>query len=87
MNDPEFRGEMKARRQARQKLVNERAAVLEKMQEIERANGGDAAKFEKDAAWQAHKAQLAELNAQYEKARREQLQYVRERLAPKKDNR
>ena len=84
MKDPEFRGKLAAQRQARNKLVNERAAVKEKMQEIARRLEGDEAKIVKDEEWLRLKAQLEDLNARYEQARQEQLQYVRDRITPQK---
>lgn len=84
MNDPEFRGKLKEQRQARNKIVNARAAVVAKMREIEQRARGDAAVFENDPGWKALKSQLEDLNARYDAARREQLEYVRGRVAPKK---
>ena len=84
MKDPEFRGKLAAQRQARNKIVNERAAVKEKMQEIARRLEGDEAKIVKDEEWLRLKAQLEDLNARYEQARQEQLQYVRDRITPQK---
>ena len=84
MNDPEFRGKLKEQRQARNRIVNERAAVVEKMREIEKRARGDAAVFENDPGWKALKAQLEDLNARYDAARQEQLRYVRDRVVPKK---
>ena len=84
MKDPEFRGKLAAHRQARNKIVNERAAVVAKMREIESRLVGDEAKLAQDAEWLRLKAQLEDLNARYEQARQEQLQYVRERVTPPK---
>ena len=84
MNDPEFRGKLAEHRQARNKIVNERAAVVAKMREIEQRARGDEAVFTNAPSWKALKAQLEDLNARYEQARQEQLKYVRDRVAPKK---
>ena len=84
MNDPEFRGKLAAHRQARNKIVNERAAVVAKMREIESRLVGDEAKLAQDAEWLRLKARLEDLNARYEQARQEQLQYVRDRITPQK---
>ena len=84
MNDPEFRSKLAEHRQARNKIVNERAAVVAKMREIEQRARGDEAVFTNAPSWKALKAQLEDLNARYEQARQEQLKYVRDRVAPKK---
>ena len=84
MNDPEFRSKLAEHRQARNKIVNERAAVVAKMREIESRLVGDEAKLAQDAEWLRLKARLEDLNARYEQARQEQLQYVRERVTPPK---
>ena len=82
MKDPEFRKMLKEQRLARNRVVNERAAVLEKMQEVERGFKGDASKFERNPEWKKLRAKLVELNARYEALRKEQLRTVSARLAP-----
>lgn len=83
MRDESFREDLRERRRQRARIVNERAGVIAKMQERERAVGGDADRLGRDAEWQALKVRLAELNARYEESRQEQLRHVRERIVPK----
>lgn len=83
MRDESFREGLRERRRQRARIVNERADVIAKMQERERAVGGDADRLGRDAEWLSLKSRLADLNARYEESRQEQLRRVRERIVPK----
>lgn len=83
MRDESFREDLRERRRQRARIVNERADVIAKMQERERAVGGDADRLGSDAEWLSLKSRLADLNARYEESRQEQLRHVRERIVPK----
>ena len=84
MKDKDFRQGLTDRRKAIQAVAAKRAPILRTMEEMVRSNGTDVAALEKIPEWRALRQEAMRLNEEYEKLRREQLAFARERITPKK---
>ena len=94
MNDKAFRETLAARRKAAYVIGADRAKVEERMNEMRRIIGEklktkDRAAIEaalaENAEWKGLQAKAKELDAAFERQRKETLNIVRERIAPKKE--
>ena len=83
MNDPKFREQVAAKRKDLQAIMNERAPLVRRMEELIRAHGKDLATLQKIPEWNELHKKVVELNAKYEATRARQLKVVRERISPK----
>ena len=93
MKDPVFRKQLEERRKASYAIGADRAKVEERLNEMRRIIGdklktSDRAKIEAaladNAEWKALQAKAKELDAAFERQRKETLGLVRERITPKK---
>ena len=84
MNDPRFREQVAAKRKDLQAIMNERAPLVRRMEELIRAHGKDLATLQKIPEWNELHEKVVALNAKYEATRARQLRIVRDRLAPEK---
>ena len=85
MNDPKFREQVAVKRKDLQAIMNERAPLVRRMEELIRAHGKDLATLQKIPEWNELHKKVTALNAKYEETRARQLKVVRERLAPVRD--
>ena len=96
MKDKAFRKGLKDRNAAQRKIIDARAPLVARMQEIVEAtkarlgektlvDGRDLVleELEKDPEWRELNEKVKAYNAQYEAGRRDLLNYTRERIAPK----
>lgn len=84
MNDPKFRQAVADARKELQAIAAERKPLADRMQELIRLHGEDAAKLQEVPEWVDLHKQVTALNKRYEEARQRQLAIVRERLTPQK---
>lgn len=82
MRDPVFRKALSDKRLELQKIVRERAPLVERMEELVRANGEDLSKLQKLPEWNNLHKRVVELNAKYEAVRQRQLKILSNRIAP-----
>ena len=94
MHDEAFRKTLEERRKVACSIGADRAAVEERLNEMRRIIGDklkttDRAKVEAalagNAEWKSLQARAKELDAAFERHRKETLRIVRERIAPKKE--
>ena len=85
MNDPKFMNELAVKRKDLQAIVNERAPLAKRMEELIRAHGKDLATLQKIPEWNELHAKVVALNKKYEETRTRQLKVVRDRLGPVRD--
>jgi len=82
MKDQAFRRQLADKRKELGAIVNERAPLVARMEELVRSNGQDKAVLEKIPEWTNLHARVTALNAKYDETRKRQLAIARERLTP-----
>lgn len=85
MNDPAFRQQVADKRKELQAVVNERAALVERMEALIKEHGQDLAVLQKIDEWNDLHKKVVALNEKYEEVRKRQLKIVAGRIAPGKD--
>ena len=83
MKDPVFRKQLSDKRKELQAIVQERAPLVARMEELVKSNREDLAVLQKIPEWNDLHKKVVALNAKYEEVRARQLEVVRERIAPK----
>lgn len=81
MNDPVFRKQVAEKRKELQAIVNERAPLVARMEELVREHGEDLAALQKIDEWNDLHKKVVALNAKYEEVRMRQLKIVKDRIS------
>ena len=81
MNDPVFRQQVAEKRKELQAIVNERAPLVARMEELVREHGEDLAALQKIDEWNDLHKKVVTLNAKYEEVRTRQLKIVKDRIS------
>lgn len=81
MNDPVFRQQVAEKRKELQAIVNERAPLVARMEELVREHGEDLAALQKIDEWTDLHRKVVALNAKYEEVRARQLKIVKDRIS------
>ena len=82
LDDATFHRELQAKRKELQAVVNERAPLVARMEELVRAHGQDLAALQKVDEWTALHKKVTELNAKYEEVRKRQLVLAARKMNP-----
>ena len=82
MKDPQFLKQLAQKRKELQAIINERAPLVRRMEELVKANNEDSAALEKLPEWKELHAKVVALNAKFEQTRQQQLKLVGKRVAP-----